>query len=182
MASIGPAATRPRRPRFADFGRLQALRLTVFVRRVELDGELASGLDPASHPARALRAAQLLRPRSGRRLASALKRLVEELDSQAPPRLSPAVPFLVDQVGKARAILLSLVHALRADLPIRPRGAALVRALLEDPASALYSGTARGALRLQAQTALDCLLGERQPSAGSRRSSAAIGGASNGDR
>jgi hypothetical protein len=181
VASIGPAATRPRRRRFADFGRLQALRLTVFVRRVELDEELASGLDPASHPAHTLRAAQLLRPRSRRRLASTLERLVDESDAQRVTRLSPAVPFLPHQVGEARATLLSLVQALRGDVRIRPRGAAMVLGLLEDPTSALYSGVARGALQLQAQTALECLLGERQLSSGSPLSPATARGGSNGD-
>jgi hypothetical protein len=104
----------------------------------------------------------LLRPRYRRRLAGSVERLVDELDADRRWRLSPAVPFLHDQVAEARPSLLSLAHALRAAERVRPRGAAMVLMLLEDPASPLYTGTARGALQLEAQTALDCLLGQRQ--------------------
>jgi hypothetical protein len=163
VASVGPAAPEAVSRRFTGLARRLALTLEVFFRRLQLDEELASGLDPAGHPARAFRAAQLICPRYRRRLATSLERLVDDVDGERQFRFSPAVPFQHDQVAEARSILLSIARTLRSAERVRARGTALVLMLLEDPASPLYSGTARGALQLQAQTSLDYLAGQRQP-------------------
>lgn len=158
MASVDSAASRPLGRRLADLARRQALKLRVFAWRTQLDEELARGVDPGSRPALALRAAQLLRPRYRRLMAASLERLIEELDADRDWRFSPAIPFVRDRVGEARGTLLSLAEALRAAEHVQPRGVATVSNLLNDPASPLYVGTARGALQLQAQAALDYLL------------------------
>jgi hypothetical protein len=174
VASVGPAAPEAVGRRFTDLPRRLALTFKVFFRRLQLDEELASGLDPAGHPARAFRAAQLLRPKDRRRLATSLERLVDDVDWERQFRFSPAVPFQHDQVAEARSTLLSLAHTLRSSERIRARGAAMVLMLLEDPVSPLYGGTARGALHLQAQTALDYLVGQRQPNQESSAGTASL--------
>lgn len=182
MASVGPAATRPRGRRLANLARLQALRCEVFFRRTRLDEQLASGLDPDSNPALALRAAQLLRIRYRRRLAGTVKALVDDLDEGERRQASPAVPVRRDQVAEARDSLLSLSHALSSAEGVRPRGVAMVVLLIEDPASALYSGVARGTLQLQVGTVLDCLVGQRQPDQEAWRVASPTEGSSRGIR
>lgn len=183
MASVDPGAARRPSRRPADLARRQALKLRVLVRRTQLDQEIAAGVDPGSRPALALRAAQLLRPRNRRRLAASLERLIEELDADR-DWFSAAIPFLRDQVAEARGTLLSLARALRVAERIQPRGLAMVDRLLRDPDSPLYVRSARGALQLQARTALDCLLGQRQawPEAWSASSLSTDGGGSGGGR
>jgi hypothetical protein len=147
----------------ADLARRPALKLRVFIRRTRLDEELAEGIDPGSRPALALRAIQLVRPRYRRRLAGSVERIVADFDADRGFWLSAAVPFLRDQVAEARGTLLALANALRTAERVHPRGVALVSRLLLDPASSpLYVRSARGALQLKAQAALDCLLSERQ--------------------
>jgi len=143
-----------------DLGRRPALRLRVLATRAHLDGELAAGADPESAETLRIRAAQLLRPRYRRRLATAVEHLVDELDSYRGPRLSSAVPFLRDQVAEARPTLLSVVKVLRSSERVHPRGVAMVWRLLSDPASPLYLRTAPGGLERHTQVALDCLVGQ----------------------
>jgi hypothetical protein len=106
--------------------------------RGRLDAQLAAGLDPQSDPALALRARQLIRARSRRRLARSVEHLVEEVDADRNWWLSAAVPFLRDQVVAARGTLTALAGALRDAEPISPRGVAITSRLITDPASPLY--------------------------------------------
>jgi hypothetical protein len=162
VASVGSVPARPCGRRVLDLARRQVLRLHVLVLHSRLDRALAGGADPASQAALGLRAAQLLRPRYRRRLAASVERLVDDLDANRGWWLSAAIPYLHDQGAEARGTLLSLAFALRASERVQPRGVAMVDKLVRDPTSSpLFVRTARGALQLQAQTALECLLGQR---------------------
>jgi hypothetical protein len=163
----------------ADLGRRPALRLRVLATRGHLDGQLAAGADPDGTETLKLRAAQLLRPRYRRRLATAVEHLVDELEVHRGHRLSSAVPFLRDQVAEARSTLVSLASVLRASERVHPRGVAMVWRLLSDPASPLYLRTAPGGLERHAQVALDCLVGQPWVSS---PGTPLIRGGGNGDR
>ncbi len=159
MASFDSEAGQPISRRLAGFARRQALRPRVLVSRWRLDQDLAAGVDSGSRPSLGLRADQLLRPRSRRRLANSLKRIVDDFDADRGWWLTAAVPFVRDQVAEARDTLLWLAEALLTAEEIHPRGVALATRLLTDPDSPLYVRSARGALQRQAQTALDQLVG-----------------------
>lgn len=161
MASFESVAVQSLRGRLADLARRPSLHLRVLLSHLRLDAALASGVDPDSDPALALRATQLLGGRYRRRLAASIEHLVEELEADRAYRLSAAVPVVRDQAAEARGTLLSLAEVLRAVKTVQPRGVAMADALMRDPASPLYLRTARGALQLRAGSALDCLLGER---------------------
>jgi hypothetical protein len=161
VASMGSAPARSAAPRPRGASATGWLRAVLF--RGRLDAQLAAGLDPQSDPALALRARQLIRARSRRRLARSVEHLVEEVDADRNWWLSAAVPFLRDQVVAARGTLTALAGALRDAEPISPRGVAITSRLITDPASPLYVRTAPGALQLQATAALDALLAGSQP-------------------
>jgi hypothetical protein len=156
-------ADRPLAQRLADLVRSQLLEVRVAATRTRLDERIAAGVRPDSRVELALRADQLVRPRYRRRLASYVEGLVAEFDADRGWWLAAPVPYLRPQVAEARSTLLSLAQVLRHAERVRPRGVAIVSRLLWDPASSpLYVRTARGALQLHAQTALDHLLGQRQ--------------------
>lgn len=183
MRSVGSLAARPLGLRLTDLARRQVLRLQVLVSRTRLAWELADGADPASRPVLALRAEQVVRRRYRRRLATSLERLVDELDADRRPGLSAAIPFMRDQAAEARGTLLLIAGALRTAEHVYPRGVGMVDKLLCDPASSpLYVKSVRGALQLQAQTALDYMVGERQarPDARPAVSTPTRGGGSHG--
>jgi hypothetical protein len=156
------SGSRPdRRPgwRMAVAAKHSALRLRVRLFHWGLDSSLAEGVDPASVPALAVRSAQLLSPRHRRRLAASVERLVREAERTPPPSFSVALGIARDQVVEARASLLFAGHLLRHVEPTGPRGVAILERLLTDGASVVYLPSARGALELQVQRALDCLVG-----------------------
>jgi hypothetical protein len=163
VALAGSAPTQPLGHGLASRAGRQALRPAVFVSRGQLDQELASGADPASSPALAVRADQLLRRRYRRRLARSVERLVAEFDANRGWWFSAAVPFLREQVAEARGTLVSVAGALRDTQPVRARGVAMVSRLITNPESPLYVRNARGALQLRAHNALDHLLDGCQP-------------------
>jgi hypothetical protein len=124
-----------------------------------LDAELAAGIDPASDPALALRAAQLCSPRHRRRLASWVERLARQSESDPAPGLSSAVPRVGERVVEARDSLVRIAAVLRGPEPVSPRGVAMLQRLLTDARSALYTDTANGAVELQVRAALEGLVG-----------------------
>jgi hypothetical protein len=156
VASIDSVASVPLGRRFVEFAQRQALRLQVLVTRWELDQELAEGIDSDSTPALALRSTQLLRPRHRRLLARGIDRRVKDADRG--PRPLDAVPLARDQIAEARETLLCIAQVLSASASVHPRGVAKVRRLLCDGTSPVYLRTVRGALELQAQVALECLV------------------------
>ena len=131
------------------------LRLRVWVSQWALDSRLAGGEDPASDPALILRAAQLRSARHRRQLAASVERLARESEFPQNPALSSAVPIHREQVAVARESLVSLARLLRDSEQIGPRGIAMVQQLLTDGGSVLYRKSARGAVQLKVQRALD---------------------------
>ena len=150
-----------RRPRQHAFGPVYYLGLRLWVRcfHWQLDAKLAEGFDPAGERALAARAAQLLSRRHRRRLAASIERVVREADATPKPSFSVALGTARDQVAEARASLLFVAHLLRHAERLGPRGVAIIERLLTDGGSAVYVKSFRGALELQVQTALDCLVG-----------------------
>jgi len=154
---------RPHRRALPDI-RYMALGLRARLFAWGLDELLADGIDPASDPALAVRATQLLSLRHRRRLATSIERVVREADASLQPRVSLAVRTAREQVTEARTSLLFLAHLLREAEPIAPRGVAIVERLLTDGGSALYVGGVRGVVVLQVQAALDYLVGSEHAS------------------
>jgi hypothetical protein len=101
----------------------------------------------------------LLSTRYRRRLADSVERVVHDADGTPHPSFSIVVEAVPEQVAEARSSLLFLAHLLRHAEQIGPRGVAIVERLLTDGGSVLYVKSARGALALRVQTALDCLVG-----------------------
>lgn len=130
-----------------------------------LDTELAGGIDPASDPALALRAAQLCSPRHRRRLASWVERLARQSEMDARPGLSSAVPLDGERVAEARESLLRIAQVLRGPTAVSARGVAMLQRLLTDARSALYTDTANGAVELQVRAALEGLAGSSRGAA-----------------
>src|SRR5690349_1277680 len=115
----------------------------------ELDALIAAGIDPASDPALALRAARLTSRGHRRRLASSIERLARESRGAQSPALSSAVPLVVEQVREARDSLFWIAAVLRGPEPVAARGVARLQRLLTDAASVLYTESSRGAVELQ---------------------------------
>lgn len=145
-------------PRLTRFLERQALRAQVLWSHPSLDARLALGADPASDPALALRVAQLGSGRHRRRLADWVDRLVREAESARSSGISAAAPVACEQVTEARGSLFLLAGVLRGDEPVQPRGIAMVELLLGHAGSVIYTAGARGAVELQAQTALNYLV------------------------
>jgi hypothetical protein len=142
----------------ARFVEQQALRARLRWSHWSLDAELAMGTDPASDPALALRAAQLGSDRHRRRLAGWVERLVRDADASRSPGRSAAAPIVCEQVTEARDSLIFLAAVLRNAKQVHPRGLAMVKRLLSDAGSVLYTDGARGAVELHVRTALDHLI------------------------
>src|SRR5262245_46933158 len=159
-------------PKIARFLERLELRAQVRWSHFSLDGRLALGEDPASDPALAVRADQLRSDRHRRRLAGWLERLVREVDlnGSRPSGISAAVPVVGSQVRLARESLLSVSQTLRDAEQVSPRGVAMVEQLLTNADSVIYTISARGALELQVQMALDYLVA---PDASARSSASA---------
>jgi hypothetical protein len=132
------------------------VRLRALLLRPSLDRRLARGADATSAPLR-LRARQLTSGRTRARLAALLERAVEEAESPQPLR-SSAVPLNRDEIQRCRGLLYNLAAELCDDQPLTPRGVLLVRELLRDSGSPLYSPTAEGALEFELRRTRAALL------------------------
>lgn len=135
-----------------------ALLLRVLLHRSQLDRQLAEGVDPNQTPVLSLRARQLQSMRLRRSLANGLARDVEMTEGRS--RDSAALPINREEVIRARPLLLRLVERLREPGVASPRGVAMVRRLLTDGSSPIFSPgwsgakTAPRALERQARTIL----------------------------
>jgi hypothetical protein len=103
----------------------------------QLDGLLIDGVDPESSAELALRARRLTD--GSHRLAAELESAVAAVDAREPSRF--AIDMCCDEVRAARGALLALAAQLREPGGL-PRGVALTRRLLRDPASPLYEPAA----------------------------------------
>lgn len=96
-----------------------------------LDGELAAGVDPASSPVLAARAARLCSRRTRDELARGLEQIVA--GAPRPTRPKDAIwEVHRPTVDAARTALLELARQLRADADITPQAVALTSRLLID--------------------------------------------------
>jgi hypothetical protein len=114
----------------------RGLRLRVRIRRHVLDRELASGLQPESDVARALRARQLTSRYERCCVAACLANILEAADER---HADPASPLKLNhaQVLAARNEIAALIDALRSDRAVAARGVALARLLVDSGSSPL---------------------------------------------
>lgn len=122
------------------------LRVRVRLHRWNLDQEIAAGNSRRAAGERALRSLQLAEPRTRRRLARSLRRVVAEADRPRGPRLEPTVPTLRDAVVRSREALLGLAERLEQPVPMSATAIARVRVLLSDGTGPLYSRQATQSL------------------------------------
>ncbi len=113
-------------------------RLAARVKRFGLDRALAAGEDPHSDPLLACRAEQLGSAPARRRIAGALRGVVQQADR--PVSLSAAVPT-APSVRALRDTMLTLAARLEGERAVGIRGVAKTNVLLTDPASPLFGSS-----------------------------------------
>lgn len=134
-----------------------AARIHASTHRLSLDRELARGDDPLRSGALALRARQLVSPRTRERLAAAVERIVERAQREPSPSETVWVPRR--QILEARSDLLGLVSRLRDARPVYARGVAMVSRLIQDGTGPAYTPHAVVALRREIAAAAKALDG-----------------------
>jgi hypothetical protein len=105
-------------------------------RRFGLDRALAAGADPTSSPLLAARAAQLVRPVTRHRLASALERLA--LAAEGPSSRFNVIPRR-QAMDTNRVALLDLASTLRKGGLLYARGIAMLELVLIDGTGPAYT-------------------------------------------
>ena len=113
-----------------------ALRLRTWLARPELDRLLVEGGDSGDSSELRRRTEQLRSARERRRLAVALRQVIEA--AEQPPRPSAAAPLDREAVLGARERLVELARDLEATEDPPARAVAMVERLLVDAASPLY--------------------------------------------
>jgi hypothetical protein len=133
------------------------LRLRTRWRRDHLDGELASGTDPASSPELTLRAAQLQSQAVRSRLANAIAEMLGRAYEPNLGRFTVTGAQQNAEIGEYADNLKALVARLRDDRPIDIQGAAMTARLVNDRSSPLYlaGDHGLGSAVLSARLALD---------------------------
>jgi hypothetical protein len=134
-----------------------AVRFHVSTHRLSLDRELARGDSPLGSAALALRARQLVSPRTRERLAAALERLVECAKRRPAPSEIVWVPHR--EILEARSELLGLASRLRDARPVYARGVAMVARLIHDGTGPAFTPHAGVALRRAVAAAANALEG-----------------------
>jgi hypothetical protein len=134
-----------------------AVRIHVSTHRLSLDQELARGDSPLGSAALALRARQLVSPRTRERLAAALERLVECAKRRPAP--SEIVWVAHREILEARSELLGLASRLRDARPVYARGVAMVARLIHDGTGPAFTPHAGVALRRAVAAAANALEG-----------------------
>jgi hypothetical protein len=134
-----------------------AVRIHVSTHRLSLDRELARGDNPLGSAALALRARQVVSPRTRERLAAAVERLVE--CAQRRPAPSEIVWVPQREILEARSELLGLASRLRDARPVYARGAAMVSRLTHDGTGPAFTPHAGVALRRAIAAAANALEG-----------------------
>ena len=110
-----------------------ASRLRLRVTRSRLDRQIAAGCPCDSTAALALRASQLVDPRTRLGLARNLRGVVDYVDRVGErPVFFSAVVINRLAVRAARETIVGLVERLEGTTPVNPRGVVLARALLTD--------------------------------------------------
>ena len=112
---------------------LFVLRLRLYVARGRLDRQIAAGCPCELSPALALRARQLIDPRTRQRLARSLRGVVQYVDrAVGRPVLVSAVVIDRAAVSADRETILGLAERLEGVDPVNPRGIVLAQKLLTD--------------------------------------------------
>jgi hypothetical protein len=126
-----------------------------------LDRRLASGASPDESPALRRRARKLTSKRKRCALAVSVSRLVDEADQPATP-LTAAVPIQRRAIRACRPLLTMVAEDLEdTNLPVQPKGVALVQQLLRDGASPVYAPLGERALEEALRRAHAALLLDR---------------------
>jgi hypothetical protein len=116
------------------------LRLRTWWKGMDLDAQLADGVDPTRSPELRLRAQQLASPKMRTELAFRVSRAVELADRGFElTTITARVPIKRARVRACRQWLLQIVQRLRADRPLAVRGLAMTALLLEDGRGPLYT-------------------------------------------
>ena len=139
----------------AQPGRVRT-RLWAHVRATSLDHALAAGASPDSSAALSLRAEQLIRAGTRRKLAQSLRRLVGEASRRSLPR-APRVPLCRRKILASRELMLELAERLSSQEPVDVRGVAQLRLLLIGVVSPLYGDPGADDLEPVLQAALEAL-------------------------
>jgi|HubBroStandDraft_3_1064219.scaffolds.fasta_scaffold135822_2 hypothetical protein len=126
------------------------LRLRVYLTRGMLDRRIATGSACESSAALALRAAQLIDPRTRRQTARALYGIVEYVERVGSRPAFTAVVVDRRAVRSSRHAILGLAERLEGGAPAAPRGVALARMLLTDGIGPLFNANSR-------QTAIEAI-------------------------
>ena len=117
----------------------------MFVRRQELDQQLAEGADPHTHPALGLRAAQLCNARTRRAIARRLRRALRTARKATSSR-GGSQALAHGQVLAESDALMDLIRRLEARGGAEPMGVALARLLVSDPVSPIAMQSQPGTL------------------------------------
>jgi hypothetical protein len=134
-----------------------AVRIHVWTHRLSLDRELARGDSPLVSAALALRARQLVSPRTRERLAAALEGLVERAKRRPTPSEIVWVPHR--EILETHSELLGLASRLRDARPVYARGVAMVSRLIHDGTGPAFTPHAGGALGRAIAAAANALEG-----------------------
>jgi hypothetical protein len=103
----------------------------------ELDRALAIGVSPDTSVALSLRAHTLIGPRSRRRVARSIRRLIEDAQRPLGP-LDPGVPVCRRKILRSRKTLEKLAARLDSVEPVNVRGAAKCSLLLNESTGPVY--------------------------------------------
>ena len=151
------ATERVEMPRRHPSARALLAGLSARLRGPRLDRALAGGADPTSTMALARRASWLTADRQRERMAEAINRLLAA--SRRAPTWTSAVPLNRSQISTARALLLQIEAILLSEGPIYCQGIAMLRLLISDGASPLYSPARPGSLSIHLEAILEALEG-----------------------
>jgi len=133
------------------------LRARVWMKHLDLDAALASGVDPIQSEELVLRAKQLVEPKKRGELAAGITALIEIADRQRAAIVTTHLPFRPKQVQANRPLLLELAERLRSDRPVAMQGLALTSLLLEDGRRSLTTDSNPAELERAVRGALSAL-------------------------
>lgn len=133
-----PTTTKERRP--APWARLM-VQLRARTRAPELDRALAAGADPRESDELAVRAEQLGRPQTRKRLAGTFDRLTDE--DETPTGM---LPFDHKRVRANQDAIRQVRERLNGEAHLQVRGLAMASALVDDRLGPLYANASRADL------------------------------------
>jgi hypothetical protein len=137
------AAPFHRRERAAAIDHPLILRLRVYIARGTLDRRIAAGSPYWSSATLALRAGQLVDPRTLRQTARALYGIVRYAERVGSRPALTAVVVDRRAVLSSRHAILGLAERLEGEAPMAPRGVALARIFLTDGIGPLFNANSQ---------------------------------------